>query len=107
MRFLSALTLILSIIIFSLHAQSSKIAHVNVPELLKEMPETKIADSILLSFTRELNDSLQKLAFQYQDFLVRIPHCVKITDSMKNALNSELTTRQDNLFNFQSSAPAI
>ncbi|HYV93875.1 MAG TPA: OmpH family outer membrane protein [Chitinophagales bacterium] len=108
MSFSCPLTLIFLLTVFSPHAQSLKIAHVNEEKLLKVMPETKIADSFLLSFKHELEDSNQKLLTQYQEFLPDpISDGGALTDSEMAIIELKLRTLQNKILNFQSSAQEI
>lgn len=72
------------------------------------MPETKIADSFLLSFKHELEDSNQKLLTQYQEFLPDpISDGGALTDSEMAIIELKLRTLQNKILNFQSSAQEI
>ncbi len=86
-------------------AQALKMGHVNSAELLQMMPEIRRADSLLLVYQRQLEETNQSMIMEYQ---------TKIADYQKNEANfpdavrevkqQEISDLQRRITDFQQSA---
>jgi len=83
-------------------AQQAKFGHINSQELLKAMPDLKVADSSLAKYKKELEDTYNMLIAEYQtqldDYNKNAP---TYNPSYKKLKEDGLTHLQDQIQQFQ------
>ncbi|HNQ11808.1 MAG TPA: OmpH family outer membrane protein [Bacteroidia bacterium] len=103
-KILLSLAFCLVTIVF-VQAQSAKFGHINSTQLLQYMPETKLADSTLEKFGRQLESQLKSMTGEYQNKIGEYrSSAAGMAEPVKAAKEKEIADLGDRISEFQETA---
>lgn len=85
---------------FTVNAASAqqKFGHINSEELLKSMPEIKVADTNFETFRKQKQSALEQMGAEHQKKTVAAQELYKtLSEANKDAVNKELQTRSNEI----------
>lgn len=90
---------------FTVQAQNLKFGHINSTMLLQYMPETKMADSTLEKFGRQLETQLKSMTGEYQSNINDYrSQAASMAEPVKAAKEKEIADLGDRISEFQETA---